>query len=306
MTWGFQAVNQNGQVLVSSETRNLHFVGKAYLDRVVKQTDSYGGIRQYAFRIACNITPMPFFTMPTSDYYAVSAVRSVAAGLWEIEVIRSGYGGQQPEVYVFCDPRGITGRPTTDYGMKVIMDDGTPSFDSRYRPLVVAGGVNVYPPSNPRVSGPGGLDPTECRSDGGPSLAPDNANTFAMPVLTDKPIYYYPSIAQAQREFSVYRSRRECVGFNVYGGCIGYGSQENWRSTYWAFYRGGIKHVGNTVFCGWIAVEYGCNWDYKRDNSFVGIGIGGSSGQGGVWPYSNETLNLFSTPIIAAKGARYD
>lgn len=149
MSWGFLATNANGQVLVSSETRNLHFVGKAAYDRTINQFDGYGGLRHWAFRIACNVTPVPFFTMPTEDYYAVAAVRSVGPGAWEIEVIRSGIGNSVPEVYVFADPRGIARSPDTDYGMLVLRDDGTPSFDSRFKPLVITGGTNVAPPANP-------------------------------------------------------------------------------------------------------------------------------------------------------------
>lgn len=149
MSWGFLATNATGQVLVSSETRNLHFVGKATYDRTINQFDGYGGLRHWAFRITCNVTPVPFFTMPTEDYYAVAAVRTTGPEVWEIEVIRSGTGNSVPEVYVFADPRGIARSPDTNYGMLVLRDDGTPSFDSRFKPLVITGGTNVAPPANP-------------------------------------------------------------------------------------------------------------------------------------------------------------
>lgn len=149
MNWGFLATNENGQVLVSSETRNLHFVGKARLDRVINQFDGYGGLRHWAFRVSCKVTPVPFFTMPSDDYYAVAAVRQVDVSVWEIEVIRSGTGSSVPEVYVFSDPRGATNSPDTQYGMMVLNNDGTPSFDSRYKPLAITGGASVAPPDNP-------------------------------------------------------------------------------------------------------------------------------------------------------------
>ena len=152
MSRGFLATNENGQVLISSDTRNLHFVGKATLSRVINQFDGYGGLRHWAFSIDCNVTPVPFFTMPTSDFYAVASVRSVAVAKWEIEIIRSGISNQAPEVYVFADPRGATYAPDTKYGLMVMRDDGTASFDSRYSPLVITGGTSVAPPHNPLTS----------------------------------------------------------------------------------------------------------------------------------------------------------
>lgn len=305
--WGFQATNNAGQVLVSSETRNLHFVGKAALNRIIKQFDGYGGLRHYAFRIACNVTPVPFFTMPTADYYGVVAVRQVSANLWEIEVIRSGTSATVPEIYVFADPRGVTAR-NTDYGMLVLRDDGTPSFDSRLSPLVVTGGINVAPPSNPLTVAPPTLSAKYCGSGQGAAdhMGANNRNTYQLAVPGAKPIFFYPSIAQAEREFSFHEWEDECDGFSAYGECIGFGRAYDWYSYYWAFYRGGIRFVGGYLFAGWIAAEFGCNWTYSKKSQFIGIGIGGSSGVGGKWPYSNETLNLTPTAVITANGARYD
>lgn len=302
--WGFEATNDNGQVLVSSETRNLHFVGKARLDRIIKQFDGYGGLRHYAFRIDCLVTPVPFFTMPTEDYYGVVATRQVLPGVWEIEVLRSGTSALQPEVYVFSDPRGTTARDT-NYGMLVVRDDGTPSFDSRLSPLTITGGTSVAPPSNPLTVPPPWLSAQYCSSDAGGSMGPNNANTFAFPATGGKPIYFYPSIAQAEREFSFHEWQDECDGFD-YGVCIGYSRAYDWYSYYWAFYRGGIRHVGDYLFAGWITAEFGCNWTYSKKGSVLGIGIGGASGIGGKWPYSNETLNLTPTAVITANGANYD
>ncbi len=304
MTWGFEAINNAGQVLVSSETRNLHFVGKATLDRIIKQFDGYGGLRHYAFRIACNVTPVPFFSMPTADYYAVAAVRSVGPNLWEIEVIRSGTSGTAPEVYVFSDPRGATARDT-NYGMLVMRDDGTPSFDSRLNPLTVTGGISVAPPSNPLTVAPPTLSAKYCGSDPGNYMGSNNPNTYAFNAPGAKPIFFFPSLAQAQREFAYHEWEDECDGFD-YGICIGFSRAYDWHSYYWAFYRGGIRYVGGHLFCGWITADFGCNWTYKKKSSLIGIGIGGSSGNGGTWPYTNETLNLTPTAVITANGLRYD
>jgi len=306
MAYGFLATNASGQVLISSDTRNLHFVGKAVFDRTIRSSDGYGGLRYWAFRISCNITPVPFFTMPVEAYYAVAAVRQIEVGTWEIEIIRSGTSDSVPEVYIFSDPRGLSGNGGTNYGMKVINSDGTPSFDSRFGPLAVIGGLSIAPPSNPLVAGPGGLSAKYCESAPQNWTVPDNANSVELANLGVKPIFYYPSLAQAQRDYAYNESEWECDGVDAYGGCIGAGRTYYWSSTYWSFFRGGIRYASNTLYCGWINIEFSCNWTYYKDSEFLGIGTGGTSGSGGTWPYSNQTLNLTATAVIVANGAHYD
>ena len=82
MSYGFSATNNYDQILISSDTRNLHFIGKAYLYSTIKASDYYGGMRQWSFRIgtARNIVPLPFFTMTGAEYYGVSAVRQISVG----------------------------------------------------------------------------------------------------------------------------------------------------------------------------------------------------------------------------------
>lgn len=303
--WGFQALNNAGQVLVSSHTRNLHFVGKAALTTIASQFDGYGGLRQFQFTINCNVTPMPFFSMPTNDFYAVSAVRQTSVGVWLIEVIRSGTSATVPEVYVFSDPRGIT-RRDTEYGMLVMCDDGTPSFDSRLSPLVVTGGMQVQPPSNPLVAGPSWLTGKYCGGDGSTTMGSDNSNTYNFTAPGAKPIFFYPSIAQAEREFQFHESEQDCTGGTYNGNCVGWGTKYDWNSYYWAFYRGGIQYSTGYLRCGWITAQFGCHWTEDGDGSLFGIGTGGSSGASGQWPYSNQTLNLTPTAIITADGSRYD
>lgn len=306
MSFGFLTTNVYGQVLVSSQTRNLHFVGKAPVDRLVKAFDGYGGLRNWAYRIYCNVTPMPFFEMPTDDYFGISSVKQIGASWWEIEVVRSGYSLQYPEIYVFADPRGATTNPDTNYGMQVMHTDGSLSFDSRRQPLVVTGGVSVFPPANPSAPSAAGLTARQCGSDASGNLMPAYDNTFGVAIPGSRPIYFYPSIAQAQREVLVSEKVQDCTGFSVYGACLGFEDKYFYDSTYWCFYRGGIRRSGYSIKCGWIAVDFGCNWSYREKSKFIGFGIGSSSGSGGTWPYSNETLNLQSTPVIIADGANYD
>jgi hypothetical protein len=306
MSHGFLATNNSGQVLVSSDTRNLHFLGKYSSPTLVKQTDSYGGLRHLRYSFSCPVTPVPFYTMPTaSAYYAIARIANTTGSTWEVDIITSSTSSNYPQLYVFVDPRGITS--TEAYGMQVFQSDGSVSFDSRSRPLAVQGGGSITHPSNPRNASHGSLSARNCSSSFGSNFAPDNeSGDLVVGTLPAKPIFHYSSLAQAERQQEYYDSEDECSSWDC-GTCVFYTTTKRWWSTYWTFYRGGLRISGtNAVRAGWITVEWGCNWRYNEDSDFLGIGVGGSSGIGGYWPYSNETINLSSAAVIIADGARYD
>ena len=310
MSYGFLAVNGNNQVLVSSDTRNLHFVGRyATPTQIIKNTNYYGGIRGLKYQVTCSVYPVPFFTMPTSDFYGLTRVSSAGPNLWDIEIFKSGDNDIYPELYIFADPRASTA--TDQFGMIVYRDDGTPSFDSRLRPLAIAGGLSVTQPSNPKPTFPYGLDPRYCgapESSTGPFFAPNQFNTYLVNnIPATKPMFFYASLAQAEREAKYSDSDDDCLGSDKFGVCITRTTYD-WDSSYWAFYRGAIRYVAgsNVIDAGWMVVTFGCNWSYRQDDSILGIGAGGSDVTGGVWPYSNETLNLAPSPIIFADASRYD
>ncbi len=304
-TWGFLALNNSNQVLVSSQTRNLHFVGKFRFESL-NGNSNYGGMLKYTFIVFCAVTPVPFFTQTVEGFTAVASIKETSSGVWEIVLIASGLVLADPELYVFSDPRGISARDSA-YGMLVLRDDGTPSFDSRLSPLVITGGTTVSPPNNPLTVLPAGLDSQYCNSNASDQFKPTNLNSFGFSASGSKPIFFYPSLAQTQREALFASSEDECDGLiDLYGNCVGFQRHYEWKSRYWAFYRSGIRYTGSTIECGWITVEFGCNWTYAKDSTFIGIGIGGSSGTSGTWPYSNETLNLTPTSIISSDGSLYD
>jgi hypothetical protein len=100
--YGFQAINDNNQVLISSDTRNLHFIAKLTAPRnetvsasdpdagLIFTSDYFGGIRHWRYSVTCSTTPVPFFSMPTTDYHAIVRVENKGSNRWDIELIRSG------------------------------------------------------------------------------------------------------------------------------------------------------------------------------------------------------------------------
>jgi hypothetical protein len=308
MSYGLIAYNNSNQVLVSSDTRNLHFIAKVSSPTTMLINDSTYSIRVAAYDVVCDVTPVPFMTLPsTADFYGVTRITNQGGNVWRIEVVKSGPDNDYPEVYVFADPRGKTS--TDAYGMKVFRDDGTAAFDSRLKPLTVTGGLAVVHPSNPKPSLSYGLSSDNCNSVGSAqagSFAPDQYNAYSMSALS-KPMFFFPSLAQAERQGTWSREDSSCIGGTLKGNCIGYYRQYNWSSTYWTFYRGGIRRANSTTLhAGWIQVAAGCTWTYSEDSALIGIGTGGSSGSGGSWPYSNETINLSAATVIIGDASRYD
>jgi len=116
MSYGFQALNDNNQVLISSETKNLHFIQKLTGPRnttvsisdpdagIIYSTNINGGIRRWRYTATCANTPVPFFTMPTNDFYGILRIVNKNNSRWDIEIFRSGTSDTVPELYIFSDP----------------------------------------------------------------------------------------------------------------------------------------------------------------------------------------------------------
>lgn len=304
MSYGFLAINQNNEVLISSDTRNLHLVAKLASPTVSGSSTYYGGYVELTYTVDCSVTPVPFFTMPTGDYYGIAGIKNTVGTTWEIRIIRSGTSTTYPEVYVFADPRAVAS--TEKYGMQVFRDDGTVSFDSRRRPLAVSGGTAVVHTNNPRATIPS-LSAIQCSSgsDTGAFTPDSESSAYGIGSVPYKPMFHYSSLAQAERQASFYFEDEDCTGVS-YGVCIGYETVDEYWSHYWAFYRGGIRRSGSSVYAGWIVVNGGCWWTTYSDSDFIGIDVGGGGGNGGVSPYSNETINLTSAAVIVGDASRYD
>jgi len=309
MSYGFIAYNDNNDVLVSSDTRNLHFLGKYTTPTsTITSFDTHGGIRHWKYTVNASVTPVVFMYMPTTDYYGVVRTTQNGTTQYDIEVIRSGTSSTTPDLYVFADPRASTA--TDQYGMIVYQDDGTAAFDSRLSPLAITGGATVTHPNNPKGTISSSLNCKNCGSSdsaAGSVFAPDQYNTYTVTGQPDKPMFFFASLAQSEREVTHYCREEECDGFDAYGNCVGAYRVYEWHSYYWCFYRGGISWDNDqTLKAGWIANQYGCRWTYSKDSAFIGIGTGGSSGSGGTWPYSNQTLNLQNNAVIIGDASRYD
>lgn len=310
-TYGFLATNGNSQVLISSKTKNLHFLGKAALYATLQSTDSWGGIRRWTYRIDSTATPVPFFSAPTADKCAVVRMTRVTGITWEIELLRSGTSATIPEVYIFTE---ITSQhqPKGAWGMQVYSESNNGlTYDSRLKPLLVRGGIQVSPPYDPLLALPSGLSARYCSSDASGQFSPNSYNSDTVyNTWATKPIICYQSVAQTMRQVDVHDEQTRCWGVRAFGGCFGFEGKKQWDSHYWAFYRAAIsaQQSGAHTYltAGWVTVNYGCRNEEREADSFIGIRYDSNSSVAGNWPFSNQTINLGNVPVIVSDGSFYD
>jgi hypothetical protein len=212
------------------------------------------------------------------------------------------YGSAQiPKLIVFADARAVTGSET--FGLKVLKDDGTAAFDNRKSPLIINQITSVSHPSNATNSFSGsGLS---ARNSGGPvstwssQAAPNQHNNVSVNTMPTNQMFYYSTVTQVHQQASVFETEEECDSFDFKGNCFGPKRIYYWRSTYWNFYRGGIKRNSNTsVHAGYIGVEFGAYHSRTTQSSFFGVSSGGSSGSSvGKWPWDSDQINTAGTGV---------
>ena len=310
--FGFLATNGSSQVLISSKTKNLHFLGKATLYSTIESDDRWGGRRRWAFRLDCSTIPVPFFSVPTSDKYAIVRMTLVSGITWEVEILRSGTSSSIPEVYMFTEVNTQM-KPVGSWGMKVLNETAGITYDSRLKPLIVRGNTSVIPPYDPIQSlpGKGSFDARYCRTNTTNLLAPDNTNsTVVYNTSVSKPIVSYQSISQTMREVSNKDQQKDCAIGSIFGYCIVFAEYTYFFSGYWAFYRAGLSVVQSGAHsyltCGWVTVNASCRAEAPKESTFLGINYDSYNYTAGQWPFSNATINLNSVPVIIADGALYD
>jgi len=338
MSYGFLALNDDNDVLISSDTKNLHFAGKATKPNTAAFSFTNHGQHQelhYSITFPNRTSiPVPFFTIP-HGMVGIAGVTGVNSGssskTWTIKIIKSGLiqstGGNNdfmPEVYVFTDPTAI---PTSGtHGFQVFNSDGSVSFDSRLRPLTVTHIGSALQPANPLSSSSAvTLSGNECADINNNAFTPTQYNIASFGAANDDdwprtgggtegaftPMYHYNALPQVQREISFAVTSSNCTGIGIYGECIGYSESTTSQSTYWCFYRGGIGHHhrsnGNKMRAGWIPCQSGCHWSTTTNALFLAlVGPGYSTSTGGGWPYTDETINLTAQNVLVANHSFYD
>lgn len=309
MSFGINAYNDSNEVIISSELKNLHFITKLSTPTSSDgQTTSFGSRWIHTYTVTnCPTVPVPFFNMSANEEVGITAIKTGATtNSWEIEVLTNNV---TPVLYIFADATAVSSNDTQ--GIIVYNADGTAAFDSRARPLAVNDTLITTAPSSPISSfSASGLDCKYCNSNGNSThssqYTPNTSVNYAT-TLPEKPMFFYFSLAQCEREASFTCGEEECDGVDAYGNCVGAKRLYSWTSTYWAFYRATLSYPNTaSVNLQYTMYAYDCAWTSSTDGSFTGIGTGGSSDSGGSWPYSNLTLNTADNVVIIGDASRYD
>lgn len=318
MSFGIRAYNDNSEVLISSDLKNLHFFSKITSATSTDQTTtSFGGRKLHTYRVANMSTiPVPFVYMAANNEAGVISVKptrnssnQIVDESYDIIVLTDG---TEPTLYIFADATSVSSTDQT--GMVVYNSDGSAAFDSRARPLAITQTAFLSHPSSPVSSfSNSGLDAKECRSNGNSTHSTrftPNTQVVHNVVLPTKPMFFYFSIAQAQKQTTLTASEEECDGVDGYGNCVGAKRNYFWSSTYWAFYRETIKWTtsgSGQIITQYTMSHYDCNYYNTVNGSFIGIGTGGSSDDGGTWPYGNQVVNTTDSSVcIVGDASRYD
>ena len=328
MSYGFEAINDFGHVLVSSEFHNLHWIGDARVVGHEQVLSSHGGFRHITYRIPAIDAPIPFITLPNSDYYGVAGVRRVSDGAhaWEIDVVASGTSKVEPRMLCFVDADNVW-PPAEQYGFVVKDAQGETAFDSRARPLVVTNAGQVRPRGG-IYSRSVSLNAKYCRSSTSSAMRPNRHNTYNWLFEEEEPAFFFPTLGTG---FRMEGEEEDDESTNWYGET----TVEVWVSVYWVFYRSAIRKRDGNLECGWIAVDHGCAYEYESASGWgfggwlgaiIGLisgGIGGmltgivvealisgylhdtSSGGGGSGPDSSYTTNTKNTPIMVTDASLY-
>lgn len=308
MSYGFLATNNNNQILVSSDTKNLHFVGKFTNFTTIVSEIEYGGIQVVVYRITCKVIPVPFITAPNSQHkYAISRISKVNNTTWDIEVLKSGTADSFPEVYIFAEPSATVSSDT--HGMVVYRDDGSVSFDSRLRPLAIINSLNVSQTSSPKGTVVGGLN-GDGSSNASSTFLPDPTfvNTYTVSTgLPTKPMFFFASLAQSVLTSEAQRSERI---FDI----LVLSKTRTYNSVYWAQYRGVIRLPNaSTIEAGWAVTRHNVMTNQVVQTGGIFGSIGNLFGifstynsSNGAPPYNTETLNTESVSFLMGDASRYD
>lgn len=316
MSYGFKAVNELGQTIISSVTPSLYFSGYG---RLINSTglrysdfpDYEGGTDEsldghciYTFISPTSSMPVSFIKPALVNNFHTIINQRLISGRWNIDVMVVGEdSANNPPLLLCFNSMADATRIPDVYGLLVRDERNKVTFDSRLRPLNIAGSAAINPPVSPMNSG---ID--ELISDGYSwnykTLDWDfgSDSTFSRKywnsgVSTSNLMYSPSTVAQA-----VYK--RQINGYKKSKG--EYSSQEHWSTAmWWAMYRNAFRVSSNTIDSGWGVYTAGYTFSSRAESGGF-AGGGGGSWSTGTMPYVQKTINLEQTAsVIIADSSWY-
>ena len=283
MTVGIQAFNNSGNVLIDSELKNYHFIGKLDPTTSWQMPDILGGTAGkksspdymdasqaqgtvYVFRVYCDGDKPPVcFIKPndSSDTVYTSQIKCIRDGTyWEVWILRTGGASGTPQLYCFTTPDQRLDISNDSYGAQVFNANGEVSFDSRAKPLRVVASGSISVPLLPHTGSLGSAYNVNLEVNIPPSTVQTGVN-FA----DNDGIYYCPCLANAEQEYSYYGNFDWFDGF-----LIGVTHMVRRQDVWWCFYRGGYRLTATEMQGNWITFLGGHVWDQADSNDWGALG----------------------------------
>jgi hypothetical protein len=145
MAWGFHCKNDDNDLLVSSDVKSFHFIGKPSYGSVIQSFSGWSGSKVYRFTITHAETPLVFIKpADVNKFYAV-LTHHKSGNNWTFDVIGSGTTVEPPTLFAFA-PLTSGDTSTDSHGMTIYNNSGERTFDSRLLPLSISDVKSVRPP----------------------------------------------------------------------------------------------------------------------------------------------------------------
>ena len=223
MAHGLLVKNDDDEVLIDSDFKHYHFLGKYNHTSVTQVPDILeGGVANgaqgsnankgmqnmpskgeiYKYTVAVNgLIPPICFIKPTSTgssapFTGIVLTKQVSTN-WEIWVFQSTVTSASPVLYCFAPLSQISNSTSTTHGLKTFDSSGVATFDSRFKPLRVVGGGDITSPTTAHTGSSGSGFTVSL------SVNASSASTsFTTQSSASDLIYYCPSIAHACQQYT--------------------------------------------------------------------------------------------------------
>ena len=345
MAHGLLVKNNVGDVLIDSDFKHYHFLGKYTHSSLTQVPDLLqGGVASgaqgsnankgaenmpakgeiYKYQVAVNgATPPICFVKPTSTGssapFAGIVLTKQVSNYWEIWVFQSAVTSASPVLYCFSPLSQISNSTSSTHGLKTFDSSGTVTFDSRFKPLRVVGGGNITSPTTAHTGSTG--------SGFTVSLGVNASNvstSFTNQSSASDLIYYCPSIAHACQQYTHIEADEGWYSYTYYAWARG--------DLWWCFYRSCFRIASTSSFeANYGVYARGHVYEHKVDstNLLLGLVLGALTGGayfvaaiaalgtagvftnasvdgGNYLPYENGYRNNSANAFIISKASYYD
>ena len=311
MAFGIHTSSDNGDLLISSDIKSLHYIGSPTYTGVQLRYDKYSGSRVYRYTITSDATPLIFIRPANVNKFYAVLTHFQSGSSWTYDVIGSGTVDEPPTLHAFAALSG-NGSSAETFGLLVRNELGERTFDSREKPLAMLDVISAIPPSVPMDGGATSLGNIELGWHGCSEssyrtvmewdFTSDDTHTdytYASTNHNSNYMFAAPSIAQSAW-------RRNGNHYHC-DGCSNWAKADehhNATANLGVFYRQAYKLTSTNLQAGWCSVKE--FWYLYADKSSWAPWNSECNTEGSFGiPFSQKTINRVSNSVIIADATNY-